>query len=156
MYYRCVLALAAILLLTPPAFAAGKNALVGTWSLVSATGVPQGEPYGPHPLGQVIFTPDGHFSQILLSSELPKFRGGNRTTGTPDENAAVVKGSIANIGTYRLTGNTLHLHIVGSTFPNYSRTDQTRPVHLMGERFSWKNLTASGGGVTTLVWQRAK
>jgi hypothetical protein len=45
---------------------------------------------------------------------------------------------------------------VGSTFPNYSGTDQARPLQLMGERFSWNNLAASGGGVTTLVWQRAK
>src|SRR3954469_9758670 len=99
--------------------------------------------FGSRPLGQVIFSADGQFSDILLRSDLPKFQANNRGSGTADENAAVVKGSVAFFGTYILNGDTLKLHIEGSTFPNWGNTDQTRIVHLSGDQFTWENAAAS-------------
>ena len=81
--------------------------------------------FGPQPLGQVIFEPNGQFSDILLRSDLPKLRAGNRAQGSPDENAAVVEGSIAYFGTYTLSGDKLKMQLEGSTFPNWQDTEQT-------------------------------
>ena len=142
-----------------PASAQSQNWILGTWKLVSATQIEnsQAKEYlGSRPLGQVIFGADGQFSNILLRSDLPKFQANNRGAGTADENAAVVKGSVALFGTYSLNGDTLKMHIEGSTFPNWVNTDQMRIVHLSGDQFTYENAAASGGGNVKLVFQRVK
>jgi Lipocalin-like domain len=153
-------ALASAMLLTTPAMAQSQNWLVGSWTMVSATQTVDGRPqdyFGPHPLGQVIFGPDGHFSNILLRGDLAKFAQNNRLLGTPEENTAVVKGSIAYFGTYSLTDDTLKMHITASSFPNWTGTDQTRRVHLAGNQLIWENAAASGGGGgVKQVYERAK
>jgi hypothetical protein len=67
-----------------------------------------------------------------------------------------MKGGIGFFGTYTLSGDTLRMHIEGSTFPNWTNTDQTRIVHLSGNQFTWENAAASGGGNAKLVFQRVK
>ena len=159
MQRRMVVALAGAMLLTTPAVAQNQNWLVGSWTLVSATQTENGQQQdylGPHPLGQVIFGPDGQFSDILLRADLAKFAKNNRLLGTPEENAAVVKGSIAYFGTYTLNGDVLRFHITGSSFPNWTGTDQTRRVHLEGNQLIWSNDAASGGGNVKLVFDRVK
>ena len=146
-------------MLVTPAAAEPQSSLVGTWKLVSSIQIENGqtkENYGSHPLGQVMFDANGQFSNMILRSDLQPFGVNNRTSGTTDENAAVVKGSIAYFGTYTLSGNTLKLHIDGSTFPNWDNTDQTRIVHLTGEQLTWENAAASGGGSAKLVFQKIK
>ena len=81
----------------------------------------------------------------------------NRASGTVDENAAVVKGSIAYFDTYTLNGDMLKMHIEASTFPNWNNTDQTRLVHLSGNPFTWENAAASaGGGGVKLLFERVR
>ena len=136
------------LLTATPAFAVDtSNWVVGTWMLVEAIQTETGKPYmGTQPLGQLIFESDGRFSNILLRSDLPKFKQNNRNEGSPDENAAVVHGSIAYFGTYVLDGATLKMHVDASTFPNWTGTDQARTVHQTGNQLVWENAAASGGG----------
>jgi Lipocalin-like domain len=156
--HRWPLLIAPFLLVTP-ALAQSENSIVGTWKLVSATQIENGqakEYFGPRPLGQSTFDASGHFSIILLRSDLPKFHVNDRDAGTADENAAVVKGSIAFFGTYSLSGDTLKIHIDGSTFPNWNDANQTRMVHLSGDQFTWENAAASAGGSAKLVYQRVK
>ena len=151
--------LIATLMVTSPAVAQPQNWLVGTWKLVSATQTENGQSkdyFGPRPRGQVIFEPNGQFSDMLLRSDLPRFQTNNRASGTADENAAVVKGSIAYFGTYTLSGETLKLHIESGTFPNWDNTDQTRIVRLSGNQFSWENAAGSAGGNVKLVFERLK
>ena len=54
----------------------GKR-LVGTWSLVSTDNTnPDGSKsdiYGPNPQGMLIFDKTGHYSLIIVRSDLPKF-----------------------------------------------------------------------------------
>jgi hypothetical protein len=153
-------ALAGAMLLTTPAIAQNQNWLVGSWTLVSATETQDGRQQdyiGPHPLGQIMFDPNGQFSNVLLRGELAKFAKNNRLLGTPEENTAVVKGSIAYFGTYTLTNDVLKLHITASTFPNWTGTDQTRTVHLAGNQLIWENAAPSaGGGGVKQVYERAK
>jgi hypothetical protein len=136
--------------------------LVGTWTLVSITIERDGKTtdfYGPNPQGQVIFGPNGRFSDIITRSDLPKFASNNREAGTPEENKAVVQGSIAFFGTYSVneTDKTITTHIEGSTFPNWQGVDRKRLFKLSGDELSWTNPTASTGtGPSLSVWKRAQ
>jgi hypothetical protein len=75
-----------------------KEQLVGSWMLLSLTageGANQARPYGPNPKGTMMVDANGRFSITVLRSDLPKFVSNNRITATPDENKAIVQGSIA-------------------------------------------------------------
>ena len=56
-----------------------KDQLVGTWALLLADDVKadgsQAGVFGPNPLGELIFTSDGHYSLQIARSNLPKFAG---------------------------------------------------------------------------------
>ena len=72
--------------------------LVGMWTLVSITIEQDGKKadiFGPNPQGQETRAANGHVSVIITRSDLPKFASNNRAAGTPEENKAVVQGSIA-------------------------------------------------------------
>jgi len=80
--------------------------LVGTWVFVSSTLEQDGKKtdyWGSNPQGQVMFDPNGHFSEIITRSDLPKFASNNREAGTPEENKAAMQGSIAYFGTYSVS-----------------------------------------------------
>src|SRR4051794_35349758 len=72
--------------------------IVGTWVLVSAeTTNPNGSKaptFGANPKGVIVFGSEGRFTYVFSRSDLPKFASNNRGTGTPEENKAVVQGSI--------------------------------------------------------------
>ena len=144
------------------AVAQAAKELVGTWTLVSST-LEQGDEktdfYGPNPQGQQIFEANGRFSLIFTRSDLPKFVSNNRQAGTPEENKAIVGGSIAYFGTYSVgeADHALNFHIEGSTFPNWKGSDQKRFFKLRGDELSWTNPTASSGaGTAQTVWKRVQ
>lgn len=162
MHRRLILALIAMAMAMPtvPAMAEIQpSQLVGSWNMISNIQDQNGrktDVYGANPQGLLMFDSSGHFSLMIMRSDLPKFGVNNRTAGTPSEEKAVVQGSIAFYGTYSVSGNTLGLHIESSTFPNWRGTDQKRTISIAGDQLSWDNQAASGGGSVHLVYQRAK
>ena len=136
--------------------------LVGTWKLVSVTLEQDGKKtdlFGPNPQGQITFDPNGRISMIITRSDLPKFASNNRRTGTPEENKAVVQGSIAYFGTYSVseTDKTCAIHIEGGTFPNWIGADQKRSFTISGDELKWTTpATSLGSGTAVDVWKRAK
>src|SRR5256885_15290734 len=62
-----------------------REKLIGTWTFVVAQiTAPDGKksfPFGETPKGMLIFTPDGHFSQIHIASDVPKIASNNRLNG---------------------------------------------------------------------------
>jgi len=135
-----------------------KKQLVGGWELISAGNPnPDIKAFGAGD-GYAVFQPNGHFSLQLVLSDLPKFASDNRAKGTPEENKAVVQGSIAYFGTYSLEPDgTLMLHIERCTFPNWNGTDLNRPIiSLTGDELKYTNPAASVGGATELDWKRVK
>lgn len=135
------------------ASAQSARELAGVWTLLSSDTVhPDG---GRTPTGNLIFTKDGHFFWLLLNTKLPKFASNNRATGTPEENAAVVRGSIAVYGTYSIIGKDLLFGIEQSTFPNWRGTQQKRTLTTFtsGE-LKWTNPAGSTGGVAELAFRR--
>lgn len=142
--------------------AASNSALQGTWSLVSIVNELNGskyEPYGPNPKGQFIFDGTGHYSIIIMQPDLPRFASNDRVKGTPEENNAVVKGSLVHFGTYKVNekGDGYSLSIDGSTFPNWSGAQQERRFTVTGDQLKIMNPTSSTPGATsTLLLKRMK
>jgi len=137
-----------------------KEQLVGTWTFVSSTTkLPDGSPaWGTNSKGLLIFTENGYFSSQIVRSDLPKFASNNRAQGTPEENKAIVQGSIATFGTYTVDeakkGYTLKYE--GSTFPKRVGTEETRPFTIAGDELKVTNPATSVGGTSELVYKRAK
>jgi hypothetical protein len=135
--------------------------LVGTWVFVSSTLERDGKKsdyWGPNPGGQVMFDPNGRFSEIITRSDLPKFASNNREAGTPEENKAALQGSIGYFGTYSVseTDKVITFHIEGSTFPNWKGTDQKRLFKISGDELTWTVPAPSiGSGTVYTVLKHA-
>ena len=134
--------------------------LVGTWRVASVTSEQGGTevtPYGSDPKGILMLDENGRYALMLLRPDLPTFASNNRTAGTPEENSAIVKGSIAHFGTYAIErGDTLVLRVEASTFPNWSGAEQKRPFTLTGGKLEYTVPEAAGGGTAQVVWTRAE
>ena len=167
---RFTLCVAAICLLGSPMARAqtkrnekakAAESVVGTWTLVSEV-AHQGEkttlPLGPNPLGSIMLDPGGRFILMIARPNLPKFAANKRDAGTPEENKAVLAGSLAFFGTYSVNeaDHVLTLHPEASTFPNWVGADQKRYTAVAGDEMKWTNRTpAIGAEVVELVWKRA-
>jgi hypothetical protein len=104
-----------------------------------------------------MFTPDGHFSISVIRHDIPRFAPGSRRNGSAEENKAVVQGSINYFGTFAVNaGNSLSLHIVPSTFPDWNGVEHKRTVRIMGDQLKWMVPSASVGGTATAILERAK
>jgi len=80
----------------------GKD-FIGTWTLISSTteqGGVKSDTFGPNPKGLLVFDAGGRYVITFFAANLPKFASNNRASGTPDENKAVVAGSLTHFGTY--------------------------------------------------------
>jgi hypothetical protein len=139
--------------------------LVGTWTLVSVTLEQDGKKtdfYGPNPQRQIMYDANGHISVIITRSDLPKFAANNREAGSPEENKAIVHGSLAYFGTYSVseTDKTYTTHIESCTFPNWNGTDRKTAFTISGDELSTTVIsgpsTSIGTGKAYLVWKRAK
>ena len=107
--------------------------LVGTWALVSVVAERDGrqfDSYGPNAKGLLVFDANGRYSMILIAAGLPHFASGNRSSGTADENKAVVAGSIAHFGRYVVdeADKSFTLQIDRATFPNWEGKHNTRSL----------------------------
>jgi hypothetical protein len=141
-----------------------KERLVGTWHFVVAeVTAPDGKksfPFGPTPRGILIFTPEGDFAQIHIASEVPKIASGNRLAATPEEYAGIMRGTIAQFGTYTVDEDkkTFTYRIVSSTFPNWDGILQTRLVEkITDDEFVNTNPNVGAGrGSATNLYRRVR
>jgi lipocalin-like protein len=144
------------------AVAQTAKGLVGTWTLVSIKLEQDGKKtdfYGPNPQGQATYEANGRVSVIITRSDLPKFASNNRQAGTPEENKAVVQGSIAYFGTYTVdeAAKTVTSHIESCSFPNWNGTDRKLTLNLSGDELNLTSPTSSTGtGSNQQVWKRAQ
>ncbi|KAF2168618.1 hypothetical protein M409DRAFT_21364 [Zasmidium cellare ATCC 36951] len=102
------------------------NLVAGTWSLATANITQNGTTapaFGDHPVGILIFAPTLYFSELITvdPSTLPVFTSNSKTNGTAAENAAVVAGTLGQIGNYTVAsdGTFKSEVIIASTFPNW-------------------------------------
>jgi hypothetical protein len=142
-----------------------RDQLVGTWTFViaeiTAADGKKSLPFGDRPRGMLIFTADGHFSQVHVADGLPKIASNNRLAGTTEDNKAIVAGTLALFGTYSVDEEkrTLTFNIEASTFPNAAGTAQIRTIDVLtADEFRNTNPGASRDGpvVAMNVYRRAK
>jgi hypothetical protein len=141
-----------------------KDRLLGTWHFVIAeVSAPDGQksfPFGPKPRGILIFTPEGDFAQIHIAGEVPKIASGNRLGATAEEYAGIMRGTIAQFGTYTVDEDkqTFTMKFTASTFPNWEGTLQTRSVDkLTDEEFINTNpQVGAGRGSAYNLYRRAR
>jgi lipocalin-like protein len=153
-------ALAIGVALPGPVMAQTAKDLVGTWSNVSNVSIrPDGsrvDIFGPKGTGLAIFEANGRFAIININPETPKFASNNRAQGTAEENKAAVLGGIALYGTYTVSDKVINFKIEGSTFPNWTGTEQKRNVSAFTpDQFTW-TLAVSIGGAGEVTWKRVK
>jgi hypothetical protein len=140
-----------------------KDQVVGTWTVVAVRDIHADgtatDSFGPNPKGTATFDSKGHFSIIIIRSDLPKFASDNRTTGSTEENKAVIQGSSIYYGSYSVSeaDKSLIFHVEGSAFPNWTGTTQKRAIKtLSGDDMTLTNAAASQGGVAEIQWRRIK
>ena len=142
-----------------------REQIVGTWDFViaeiTAADGKKTLPFGDKPKGQVIFTADGHFSQVHVSSGLPRIASNNRLAGTDADNRAIVHGTLALFGTYTIdeAKKTLTFNITASTYPNQEGTSQTRTIDKLTEtefRNTNPGAARDGPALAANVYTRAK
>ena len=145
---------------TSDAVAQTARDLVGTWTTVSSVNIQQdgrrADVFGPHGRGIAIFESNGRFTIVNIDPDVPKFGSNNRTQGTAEENKAAVVGGVALYGTYWVSNRTIFFKVEGSTYPNWTGTEQARTViSFTGDDLKW-SLRASIGGTTEVAWKRVK
>jgi len=134
--------------------------LVGTWTNASNINIRSDgtrvDVFGPKGTGLAIFDGSGRFAIININPDTPKFASNNRAQGTPEENKAAVLGGIALYGTYSVADKVITFKVEGSTYPNWTGTDQKRNVmSFTPDQFTW-SLPASIGGTAEVTWKRVK
>jgi len=141
------------------AFAQTAQDLVGTWQIVSVVNTAEdgtkSNVFGPDLKGTAIFAADGRFAYIVMRANLPNFASGNRLQGTPEENKAIVQGSMAYFGTYAVADKAMTWHIEGSAWPAWTGMDQKQSIIA----FSKNEMTIQHGaaimGSNVVVLKRA-
>jgi len=153
-------ALIAGVALPGPAIAQTAKDLVGTWTNISNVNIRQdgsrADVFGPKGTGLAIFDSSGRFAVVNINPETPKFASNNRAQGTAEENKAAVLGGIALFGTYSVADKVISFKVDGSTYPNWTGTEQKRNVSTFTpDQFTW-TLPASIGGTAEVTWKRIK
>lgn len=134
----------------------------GTWAIASIHVEKDGEKvdaFGANPRGSMILTPNGRFSVILMNASLPRFAANNRVKGTPEENQAVARGSLAYFGSYKIVNAKEYMvifNVEGSTYPNWDGLEQKLVMTVTGEEMKVVNPEAAIGGKAYPVWKRIK
>jgi hypothetical protein len=140
-----------------------KDQLIGTWiHVITEVAAPDGKkslPFGDAPNGILIFAPTGHFAQIHIAGDVPRFASSNRLLGTPDEYKAVGQKGLSIFGTYAVDEEkrTVTFNIAASSFPNMAGETQTRVIEtLTGDEFKNSTAVAGGRGSAFNLYKRAK
>jgi Lipocalin-like domain len=142
-----------------------RNAVLGTWELVSYTaqdnrGGPITYPLGPDALGLIMYTADGYMSAQLMRRDRPAFDRPEADGGTPEQAEAAAAGYLAYSGPFTMDESTgvLHHEVMVSLLPNWLNQTQLRHSKLDGDHLTLSAITEPTDGtetISTLVWKRA-
>lgn len=139
-----------------------RNQFVGTWSLVAIENTnadgSKTFPYGEDPIGLLYFSGNGEYAIQILKAERPKVEANNKNRATPEENAALVRGSNSHFGTYTVdeTNHTITFNVKHAFYPNWEGAKQVRSYTLKNGVLTYiVTNTTNGGNVTAkVVWRK--
>jgi hypothetical protein len=150
-------------LFSPTAFAQSAKSLAGAYAGVAFKQTDSSgktsDVFGPKPRAMMVLTPDGRYSIVVMRDDLPKLASNSRLKGTPEENRAVVAGSIAHFGRYTVDekAKTITFQVEASTFANWDGQAQKRPFSAKGDELVYKVPAPSTGmGSAEVTWKRLK
>jgi CubicO group peptidase (beta-lactamase class C family) len=162
----CSFAVVSLLVLAIPSLltAQSKDALVGTWRLVSVSssddkGRVNPAVYGLHPTGLITYTASGRMSVIITDDGRKPLSLNDRLAAPQEERAQAFSTLVAYAGTYTFTGDRVVHHVEIDALQNRVGSDQVRFVTLQGDRLTLKTPAILRGGeqqVLELVWERLK
>ena len=146
--------------------AVNRNALIGTWRLVSVESVRPGgevsrEWMGPKPTGLITYDATGHMSVQIMRDPRPSFDSGRDRPGTPEEYKAAYDGYYAYFGTYEVNeveGIILH-RVRASLWPREVGREYRRHVKLSGDRLTLTTPPINVAGeqrTNSLTWEHVK
>ena len=153
----------AALPLSSPTLAQSKEALVGTWKLLSFTNTTEKGDVkflmGQKPTGFITYTADGRMSVVITAEARRPLSINDRISAPAEERAEAFATLIAYAGRYTFTGDKVTHHVEASGMPNQVGSDLVRSVKLEGDRLILRTAPAlqAGAQITTdLVWERIR
>jgi lipocalin-like protein len=140
-----------------------KEALVGTWKLVSAKETVDGESrdaFGRAPTGFLTYTNDDRMMGMISHGERKPLSIPDYVGAPPSERAEAFATFLAYAGTYKLEGSRVIHHVEASWLENSVGTEQVRRiVKLEGDQLLLRTPPYLKGGrmvTAELLWQRVK
>ena len=145
--------------------AQSKDAIVGTWRLVSSTYTSnKGEvknAYGPNPSGSITYTADGRVMAIITNDGRKPLSVADYISAPAEERAEAFATLVAYAGRFAVTGDKVIHHIEIAWLQNYVSTDLVRSiVKLDDNRLILRTPPVLRGGIQwayqEAVWERVK
>jgi hypothetical protein len=149
-------------IVTASADAAVIDRLVGTWRVVSVITKDQADgaerqPFGPSPVGYLIYTRDGRVMTTIAAAGRPNLPSDRRPSET--ELAAAFMSAAGYAGRYTVRGGEILHQIEVCTLPNWSGVTQIRHLTMEDEKLILSTPTldtpAIGEVRWSMVWLRA-
>jgi hypothetical protein len=137
--------------------------IIGLWTLVSVDNIfpdsSRVHPYGIAPKGLLMFDEQGNYAVQILKAQRPKIISGDKNNCTPEENAAIVKGTNAHFGKYLFDeiAHTITFKIESASFPNWEGTEQERTYTINENQLKYVVTNTTQGGksaIAEIVWKR--
>lgn len=104
--------------------------LAGAWTLVGyeVPGAPpeRRHPLGAHPLGQLVYTPDGYMAVHYMDGDRPQLAATNWRTASDTERLAAVATYGGYSGRYEWLGSKVAHHVDAAIYPNWIGTTLIR------------------------------
>lgn len=138
--------------------------LEGTWRLRSwrSVGADEStiEPFGPRPLGWLVYTADGHMITTISTRDREPI-GGDLLSGPDAGRLEAFATFLAYSGTYRMDGSQVVHQVEMSLFPDWIGTEQRRYVAVSADGrsldLSTDTVAAAGRiGRHVLSWERVE
>ncbi|MDR3515042.1 MAG: lipocalin-like domain-containing protein [Azospirillaceae bacterium] len=135
--------------------------LKGQWRLLSwrrvASNGTVSYPFGEDAAGLLVYTATGDMIVQMTAKNRPELPTSDPLGGSIEERAAAYSGYLAYFGSYIVHDDNVIHHIEGSSFPNWSHTEQSRPFERHGETLVLRTPPAETDGVTVvneMSWRR--
>lgn len=139
-----------------------KDALVGTWKLVSAMETTEKggsrDAFGRNPTGFLTYTSDDRMIGMISHGGRKRLSVPDYVNAPPAERAEAFATFLAYAGTYKIEGTRLIHHVEASWLENSVGTEQVRSiVKLEGDQLLLRTPPYLKGGrmvTAELIWQR--
>jgi hypothetical protein len=141
----------------------GRDKLVGTWKLLSASistagGERNDAPFGPSPAGFLTYTREGRMSAMISYGGRKPISVIDLSLASVEEKAEAFSTCLAYAGRCTLMEDQVIHHVEISSLQNWVNTDLVRLIKFQGDRITLATPpTSINGKIQTweLVWDRA-